>query len=222
MSDVLNAKDLSLRKVEQSLNYRRVKEIGRYLDFLPLEALTDFEQQEADKISADFQHYLYASRVSEGLIKALTVFPMLRLTGFYSQPVELKIEENIAPVVVAEADEVVKGRYDILAVNQNAERGQTPFWILISEAKNSQISHSAGLPQLLVYAHQSLSEQRSVWGLLTNGSLHQFVLIRKAEAVTYQLFTPLYLPDPAQMNRLIQVLKALCKLQVPTLQTAAM
>lgn len=214
--DVLNAKDLSLRSVEHQLKYRRVPTLGRYLDFLECEPLSEIEQQEISQISTDFQHYFYASRVNEGLIKALTIFPMLRLTGFYSRPVELKLEENVAPVVVEDGDRVVKGRYDILAVNKTAEAGQTPFWILVAEAKNSEIAHNAGLPQLLVYAYESLTYQSSVWGLMSNGESYQFVLIRKEDVPTYQLFAPLYLFDPNQANQLLQILKVLCKLQIPT------
>ena len=171
--DVLNAKEPNIRKVEQALHYRRVGDIGRYSDVLSLETLTDFEQKEVEKISSDFQNHLYSSGVSEGLLKALTTLPLLRLTGFYSLPTELKLEENVAPVVIVvivvieERDQVIKGRYDILSINQGAStqdaEPKTPFWILVSEAKNSEISHSAGLPQLLVYAHQSLENQTSVW-----------------------------------------------------------
>lgn len=214
--DILNAKDLNLRSVERHLQYRRVQSLGRYLDVLECEPLTPFEQQEIEQIATDFQHYLYADKVSEGLIKALTIFPMLRLSGFYKQPIELKIEENVAPIAIEDGDRVVKGRYDILAVNQTAEVGQIPFWVLIAEAKNSEIAHSAGLPQLLVYGHESLAHQSSAWGLMTNGSMYQFVLIRQEDVPTYQLFTPLYLFDPNQASQLLQILKVLCKLQVPT------
>ena len=223
--DISNAKDFSLREVERILKYRREQVLGQYATVLTLEDLTEFEQTEIEQISSDFQHYLYAGKVNEGLVKALTTFPMLRLTGFYSQPIELSLEENVMPVVIKERDEVVKGRYDVLAINQSAEQGQTPFWILVAESKNSEIAHSAGLPQLLVYAHQSLSHQSSVWGLMTNGFMYQFVLIcagnTPEETPTYRLFRPLYLPDPSQATQIIQVLKSLCKLQAPVLVPVA-
>lgn len=214
--DTLNAKDLSIKQVKKLLGFQKVSDLGRYLDILSLEAPTEFEAQEVAQIAKDFERYLENDKVNEGLIKALTTFPLLRLTGFYSHPTELKLEENISPVVIEENDEVVKGRYDILAINHSVDEGQIPLWILIAEAKNSKIGHSAGLAQLLTYGHQSLPCQQSAWGLLTNGIFYQFVLMRQGTNPTYQLFMPLYLFAPEQANQLIQVLKALCKLRIAT------
>jgi len=214
--DTLNAKDLSVKQVRKLLGFQKVQALGRYLDVLSLEAPTQFEMKEVTQIAEDFERYIEDDRVNEGLIKALTTFPLLRLTGFYSQPTEIKLEENIASVVIEESDEVVKGRYDILAINHGADEGQIPLWILIAEAKNSEIGHNAGLAQLLTYGHQSLPYQQSAWGLLTNGLFYQFVLMRQGTKPTYQLFMPLYLFAPEQANQLVQVLKALCKLRVAT------
>ncbi len=84
--------------------------------------------------------------MSEGLIKALTVFPLLRLTGLYSRPVELKVEENIAQIEVKDGDKTIRGRYDVVAINHDIATENVPLWILVAEAKNSEIAYGSGLP----------------------------------------------------------------------------
>jgi predicted RNA-binding protein (virulence factor B family) len=102
---------------------------------------------------------------------------------------------------------------DILAVTkaQNTT-AQAYFWILVIESKNSSISVSEGLPQLLTYAHDSLKHEKSVWGLVSNGQDYQFVYILQGNHPTYHLMPKLYLIEPESAIQLLQVLKAICKL----------
>jgi len=51
------------------------------------------------------------------------------------------------------------------------------IWILVIEYKNSSFNGSEGLPQLLTYVYTSLEQQKSVWGLTTNGMDYQFVYL---------------------------------------------
>ena len=106
---------------------------------------------------------------------------------------------------------------DILAVN--TELGTTaPLWILVIETKNSAIDVFAGLPQLLIYAFKSLEQQESVWGLVTNGRSYLFVNLRRGNPPTYQLMPELNLTEPERSTQLLQVFKAICKLQNVQLQ----
>ncbi|MBE9060255.1 restriction endonuclease subunit R [cf. Phormidesmis sp. LEGE 11477] len=218
--NLLNASSLSVAEVENHLGFQEVEILGRYLDVLPLDKLSTAERKDVVKIAKDFRHYLKAGKVSEGLIKALTIFPLLRLAGFYSHPVELKVEEDIAQITVEDDDKVIKGRYDILAINHAAKTEGVPLWIVVAEAKNSEIACRSGLPQLLTYAYQSLSDQGSVWGLVTNGLNYQFVLMYGDKSPMYQMFPLLHLLDPTQAEQLGQILKALCALRVPTPKSA--
>ncbi|MEG4391484.1 hypothetical protein [Microcoleus sp. BROC3] len=94
--------------------------------------------------------------------------PLMRLAGFFDIPIVLTMEDSI-PIQVEDGDTLIKGRLDILAVNQpDAELAAAQFWILVVEAQNSAIDPWAGLPQLLTYTYKSLQQQSSVWGLTTN------------------------------------------------------
>ena len=113
----LNAKNLTLGDVQRILGFQAQYD-GSFTPLLSLEPLTEFEQQELTQIRNDFLYYLFASKVSEGLVKALTTFPLLRLAGFYRYPIEIALEENIADIRIEDEDTLITGRFDIIAVNQ--------------------------------------------------------------------------------------------------------
>ena len=226
MTQNLEASQLSLNDVRRILKLERQTE-GSFTDFFSLEPLTDFEQQELLQISNDFWRYLEVGKVSEELVKFLSLSPLMRLRGFFKVPVVLTMEDSI-PIEVEDGDTLIKGRLDILAVNQpDAELAATQFWILVVEAKNSALAQPskridpwAGLPQLLTYAYKSLQQQSSVWGLTTNGRNYQFVRVTRGNPCTYQILPELNLIDTERSLLLAQVLKAICKLQNVQLQLA--
>lgn len=209
----LNAKELSLNDVHRLLGFQRQYN-SSFTSLLSLEPLTDFELQELLQIRDDFDNYLGESKVLEGMVKALTTFPLMRLAGFYRSPIKISLEENIAQINIIDEDTDITGRLDILAVNKTISTTFiTPFWVLVVESKNSEIDVSAGLPQLLTYAYKSLERQPSVWGLTTNGHNYQFVYIQQGNSPVYQLMPFLNLMDFEPAAQLLQVLKSICKLQ---------
>ncbi len=210
---VINAKNLTLHQVSDFLKFQQLFNNDTYPSFLSLEPLTEFEQLELVQIRNDFREYLSFERVSEGLVQALTTFPLMRLAGFYRSPLKMSLEENIANIAIADEDTTITGRFDILAINKEKQiAADIAFWILVIESKNSLIAPRAGLPQLLTYAYKSLEYQESVWGLATSGEFYQFLNIRRGNPPTYQLMPFLTLMEPESSVVLLQVLKAICKL----------
>jgi len=208
----LNANNLTLAEVHRLLKIEKLPN-GSFSSLLSLEPLTQFEQQELTQISNDFNSYLIEGRVLEGLIKALTTFPLLRLAGFYKSPLKLNLDQDIANIVVEDEDAFITGRLDIVAINKAQQTiTDVQFWVLIIESKNSSIAPSAGLPQLLTYAYQSLESQQSVWRLVTNGELYQFVYIQQVNPPTYQQMPIFSLMDADTSTQLLQVLKGICNL----------
>ncbi|BAZ25104.1 hypothetical protein NIES4073_60080 [Kalymmatonema gypsitolerans NIES-4073] len=120
------------------------------------------------KIRNDFWRYLAAGKISEGLVKFLTVAPLMRAAGFYDVPIRLTMEDVIA-IAIEDEETSIRGRMDILAVNNAQATTAPPFWILVIETKNSAVDVFEGLPQLLTYAFKSLEQQSSVWGLVPQG-----------------------------------------------------
>jgi hypothetical protein len=219
MTQNLEASQLSLNDVRRLLKLERQTE-GSFTDFFSLEPLTDFEQQELLQIRNVFWRHLEARKISAKMVKFLVLSPLMRLAGFFDIPIVLTMEDSI-PIEVEDGDTLIKGRLDILAVNQpDAEIGAAQFWILVVEAKNSAIAPLAGLPQLLTYAYKSLQQQSSVWGLTTNGESYRFVRVTRGNPCTYQILPELNLIDRERSILLAQVLKAICKLQNVQLQLA--
>jgi len=211
----VEASSLSLNDVHRLLKLEEQLD-GSFTDFLTLEPLTEFEQQDLLRIRNDFRRYLAGRKVSEGLVKFLTLAPLMRLAGFYDVSIRLTMEDVIA-VTVEDEDKKITGRMDILAVN--TELGTTAsLWIVVIETKNSAVDVFEGLPQLLTYAFKSLEQQASVWGLVTNGRSYQFVHLKRGNPPTYQLMPELSLIDPERSMQLSQVLKAICRLQNVQLQ----
>lgn len=206
----VEASSLSLNDVHRFLKLEELSN-GSFTDFLTLELLSEFEQQDLLRIRNDFRRYLSAGKISEGLVKFLTIAPLMRLSGFYDVPIRLTMEDSIA-IAVEDEDKRITGRMDILAINSFQSKIAPPFWVVVIETKNSAIEVGEGLPQLLTYAFKSLEQQPSVWGLATNGLRYQFVHLRRDEQPTYQLMPLLSLNESPDAIELLQVFKAICKL----------
>ncbi|BAY17231.1 hypothetical protein NIES21_30660 [Anabaenopsis circularis NIES-21] len=209
---LLNARNLSLEEVYRLFGFQKQYN-DSFSNLLSLEPLSEEEQQELKQIQNDFDRYLTAGKVSEGQVKFLAVAPLLRLAGFYRYPIEILLEENIADIEIEDEDTIIKGRFDILAISKaKYTKPQAYFWLLLIESKNSQIDIFTGLPQLLNYTYKSLDNQKSAWGLTTNGRSYQFVYIEQGNPPVYQLLPLLNFMESMRAMELLQVLKAICQL----------
>jgi hypothetical protein len=207
----LQAKNLTLEDVQLLFGFQEQFD-GSFAHLLTLQPLSEFEQQELTQIRDDFRHYITSGKVSEGQVKFLVVAPLMRLAGFYKAPVGITLEEDIAEIEISDEDTTIKGRIDILAVKKAHSKTEAAFWILVIEAKNSEIAALTGLPQLLTYASKSLENQPTVWGLTTNGVTYQFVCLSQGNPPIYQLLPDLSLINTERSRQLLQVLKAICHL----------
>ena len=215
MTTSLDANSLTMSDVYRLLKFEEQLN-NSILSFLSLEPLTELEHQEILKIREIFRSYHNAGKVTEGQVRLLPIAQLLWFSGFYRTDINITLEENIAQIDVEDENTIIKGRMDILAVNRlNKKSSETPFVILLIETKNSTINALEGLPQLLAYAYQRLESQAGIWGLTTNGLNYQFVYIRPGNPPTYQLFPELSLIRPEQSIELLQVLKAICRLNYP-------
>lgn len=214
----LKSKVLISAQIRQRLDrVHRLLHIQQQIDdsfanFRSLKSLTNFDQQELKQIQQDFTRYLSAGKVSEGQVKFLVVAPLLRLAGFYRSPLQITLEEDIESIVIADEDITITGRLDLLAVTTNNSNSR--FQILVIESKNSAIDVFTGLPQLLTYRYRQLESQSSVWGLVTNGRNYLFAYSQQNSPPTYTLLPELSLTNFERRSQLLQILKAISKLQV--------
>jgi hypothetical protein len=209
----LNASQLTLDDVHHLFGFQEQFN-GSFTPLLSLEPITELEQQELIRIWHEFKPYITTGKVSEGVVKAMTMFPLMQIAGYYTPPIRLSIEEGIAAINIVNEETRITGRFDIIAINRELlTAADTFFWVLVIETKEGLANVWAGLPQLLAYAYKSIEHQVSVWGLATNGLNYQFVYIQSGNHPTYQIMPLLNLFELESSVRLLQVLKAICKLQ---------
>ncbi|WP_345940601.1 hypothetical protein [Nostoc sp. UIC 10630] len=95
MTLIVEASSLCLNDVHRFLKLEELSN-GSFTNFLSLEPLSEFEQQDLLRIRNDFGCYLNARKVSEGLVKFITFAPLMQLAGFYDLPIRLTMEDSIA------------------------------------------------------------------------------------------------------------------------------
>ena len=213
----LKTSKLTLADVQRHLHFQEKLEDVSFTELLALETVSDAEKLELVQIRNDFRPYLMEDKASEGQVKVLTLFPLLRLAGFYRYPIKIRVEEGIDNIILVDEDKTISGRFDIVTVNNSISTvNNIPFWILVIEAKESGIEVRQGLPQLLTYAYNSLERQPSVWGLATNGLQYMFVYLRQETNPTYQIMPELNLMYPESAINLLQILKAMGQLILET------
>jgi len=204
----LRASDLTLDEVHKLL--RLEERAGESFEsLLTLEPITETERHDLELIRINFKRYLSAGRALEGVVRFLAIAPLLQLSGFYSPPITLKVEENIAPINLEGEETKITGRFDLVAT-KNLENN-IEFWLLVIETKEGFAAPRIGLPQVLTYAYTSLERQPSVLGLATNGESYRFVHLQTGNPPTYSLLPELNLTDSDRAIRLLQVLKAVVK-----------
>lgn len=205
----IQARKLTLEDVHRLLNLVEQYEEVSFSQFFSLLSVSESEKTELLQIRNDFRPYLIERKASEGQIKAITLFPLLRLAGFYRYPMQIQVEEGIENIVIEDEETIITGRLDIVLVNkEKPTMNNIPFWILVIEAKESAIEVRQGLPQLLTYAYSSLERQSVVWGLVTNGLQYLFVRVSQGNPSKYQLMPILDLMYTTSAIKLLQVFKA--------------
>ncbi|MGK7945428.1 MAG: restriction endonuclease subunit R [Microcystaceae cyanobacterium] len=208
---IIKAHNLTLKEVHYYLKFQKLPYCS-FESFLQLEPLSEVDKSEIAQISIDFDNYLLEGEVKESMVMALSIFPLLRLAGFYRSPIQMRIEEEIERIYVEDEEVEITGRMDLICLNKETKKlSETGFYILVIEAKNSKLNASDGLPQLLTYAHKSLTQQNSVWGLTTNGLYYEFFYIQQNGHPTYQPLPSLHLLETNASETLLQVLKAICQ-----------
>ncbi len=148
-------------------------------DFFPewqqdLPDLTVAHQAMLDRIRQRFRYHREAGQVTEGMVNAIVVSPLLEIAGFYDPPFRLRAEHSIE-IETVQTDRVVRGRIDFLVM-------QDGFWQVVIESKETTFDIEVGLPQLLTYMMAAPSQQTALFGMVTNGSSFGFVKLDRSQA----------------------------------------
>jgi hypothetical protein len=135
-----------------------------------------------DRTRQRFRYHREAGQVTEGMVNAIVVSPLLEIAGFYDPPFRLRAEQSIELETVQADDlrsvanhRVLRGRIDFLVM-------QDGFWQVVIESKETTFDIEVGIPQLLTYMMAAPSQQAALFGMVTNGSSFVFVKLDRAQA----------------------------------------
>jgi hypothetical protein len=129
-----------------------------------------------------FRYHREAGQVTEGMVNAIVVSPLLEIAGFYDPPFRMRAEQSIELETVQADDlrsvanhRVLRGRIDFLVMQEG-------FWQVVIESKETTFDIEVGIPQLLTYMMAAPSQQTALFGMVTNGSSFVFVKLDRAQA----------------------------------------
>ena len=179
MTQTFQAKTMTLRDVKTKFNSQLAEEeqfFREWIDDLP--EITDEEKRYLDKVKAGYANSADYPMI-EDTVKMVVLAPLLFLADLYLNPFHMEAEKSVELVTVDE-NILVRGSIDVLLLIES-------FWVVAIEAKRSQYSVEAGLPQLLFYMLNNPSPDRPTFGLLTNGSNFRFIKLIKQDTPQYAL-----------------------------------
>ena len=142
-----------------------------------LPALTESEETGLAELR---HHYLYQSaqgHLLESTVMLLFASPLLTLAGFYDPPFRVRAEESVQ-LVLADSEEVLQGRLDVLVLKEH-------FWVGVLESKKTALSVWSALPQTLAYLAANPHPEWPSFALMTNGDDSVFVKLAQTEGRQY-------------------------------------
>ncbi|MGB6169800.1 MAG: restriction endonuclease subunit R [Geitlerinemataceae cyanobacterium] len=139
--------------------------------------------------------------VLENTVKMAIVSPLLDVAGFFFPPFYVDTEESVE-IVSQDGETIVRGRMDVLVLQERV-------WVLVIESKRAEFSVKVGIPQVLSYMLASPHPERSIYGLVTNGSNFVFLKLVRREIPQYIRSQEFVLENPHDLDRVLQVLKQL-------------
>lgn len=199
MKQTVAISSLSLLELEQKKQLKLADSPDFFLEWRDnLTELSAEECQLLDRVQQEYFEQLQAG-ISEGLIKLIVVSPLLHLAGFYRQP-QIRLEKAVE-LEVEEADELWRGRIDILVI-------QNQLWVLVVESKGSALGIDTAIPQALGYMLAAPAPEKPTFGLVTNGGSFLFLKLMQQEQQRYQVSdVMLLLPGRNQLYTVLRVLK---------------
>ena len=201
MTQSLQAKTLTLREVKTKFNLQLAEDeqfFPEWIDDLP--EITDEEKRYLDKVKAGYANSADCPMI-EDTVKMVVLAPLLFLADLYLTPFHMEAEKSVELVTVDE-NMLVRGSIDVLFLIES-------FWVVAIEAKRSQYSVEAGLPQLLFYMLNDPSPDRPTFGLLTNGSNFRFIKLIKQDTPQYALSYEFVIARANDFYEVFRILKRL-------------
>jgi len=202
MTQSIQAKTLTLLDVETKFNFQLCEDeqfFREWIDDLP--EISDDKKRALDNVKAGYINSVKYAML-EDTVKMVVLAPLLFLADFYLTPFHIEAEKSVE-LTIEDEDTIVRGSIDVLLLLKS-------FWVVAIEAKRSQYSVEAGLPQLLFYMLNDPSPEQVTFGLLTNGSSFRFIKMTKRDISQYAVSKLFDIANPG--NELYEVFRILKRL----------
>lgn len=201
MPQLLNAQDITLADLQERWGVHRVTDADFLSEFKDgLQSLSELELLAVERIKQNFLDQLQSRLLIEETVKLVVIAPLLDLAGFYRAPYQIQSEAPLQLAIPDEEGGFIQGRIDILVVRQS-------LWIVLVEAKRTQISVHTGIPQALTYLLGRPTGDRPGYALVTNGSEFVFLKQLGTAYATSNLFS--LINEGNDLGQVLQLLRRL-------------
>ncbi|MBD1827267.1 type I restriction endonuclease [Microcoleus vaginatus GB1-A2] len=205
MTQSIQAKTLTLLDVETKFNFQLCEDeqfFREWIDDLP--EISDDKKRALDNVKAGYINSVKYAML-EDTVKMVVLAPLLFLADFYLTPFHIEAEKSVE-LTIEDEDTIVRGSIDVLLLLKS-------FWVVAIEAKRSQYSVEAGLPQLLFYMLNDPSPEPVTFGLLTNGSSFRFIKMTKRDTPQYAVSKLFDIANPGnELYEVFRILKRLARI----------
>jgi len=204
MIQTISAEKITLYDLEQHFGLIQVEDESFFSEWrTDLLSLTEVEQQRLDRVRSAYEN-LSRRSVLENTVKLAVVSPLLDLAGLFFPPFYISTEEE-AQIEIADQDATIRGKIDVLVIREQ-------LWVLVIESKRAELSLKVGIPQALAYMLAAPSSQRSLYGMVTNGSNFVFLKLERQELPRYGRSREFVLENQGDLGSVLQVMKQLATL----------
>ncbi|MDZ8070782.1 MAG: restriction endonuclease subunit R [Nostoc sp. DedQUE08] len=203
MVKAIQAHNVSLADLEAKFGLKQAENEDFFTEWFdtPPE-ITDIEKQYLDRVKTNFMRLVKHPPLLESAVKMIVLSPLLDLAGFYQEPFLIATEESIE-IALEDEEEIIRGRIDVLVI-------QEKLWLLVIESKRASFSLLEAIPQALASMLSNPSQDKPVFGLVTNGSDFIFLKLTKGNQPKYAIsdqFT--LLKRESELYQVLSVLKNL-------------
>jgi hypothetical protein len=192
----------TLADVESRFHLRRTEDERFFTEWYEdLPEITGGERESLDLIRRRYLYHLTDGNLTEGTVTLLMGSPLLEKAGFYDSPFKIRGEVSVEILLDEDDAEILRGRIDVLVV-------QNQFWVTLLESKRTTISVMSALPQTLAYMMANPHQDKSGFGMVTNGNEIIFVKLSRTEICQYDvsdIFSPV--PLRHRLDNVLQILK---------------
>jgi predicted type IV restriction endonuclease len=165
-----------------------------------LPPLTAMEQERLVRIQASYAN-LERRLMLENTVKLAIISPLLDLAGFFLPPFYVDTETSVSIAIDEEAVQL-RGRIDVLVMKEQ-------LWVLVIESKRAEFSLKVGIPQVLSYMLAAPATNRTLYGLVTNGSNFVFLQLQQESQPSYGKSRELIIDQDDDLAIALQILKKL-------------